>query len=286
MCSTDLVISDRFTLPGEAATNSDIDTALAYLARMTWREESDGRQIFTHFTRAFKNTTQDLRYLVLSPDDDRHDIERVKELREEYDCHGVWMPLQNGRCTKMLTDCTCSVLPLTSTENNAYLGQWKITFPQELGDYNRSLANMKLPRVQVGEEYQGYNLLEVICRGILARAGRFKDVYLYHDDKADNWQSIALNNTQLQRLSHGSWETFHRRFIWFPSLNPYAYALESGRFPADAWARKVKLAAEEVESRKKYDRENLRDFLENYRYRDKDVFNATRLPKGLLNDYV
>lgn len=282
MCSTDLVISDRFTLPGEAAKPTDIDTALAYIARLVWREESDGRQIFTQLTRAYKNTVQDLRYLVLSPDDDRTDSELMISLCKQYECQGIWMPLHNGRSTKMLTYHTSNVTPLTTTENNAYLGQWKITFPQEQGDYNRTLANMKLPRVQVGEEYQGYNLLEVVCRGVLAHAGRYKDVFIYHDDKHNTWRSIALNNTQIQRLCLGNWEAFHRRFIWFPSLNPYAYALETARFPTDAWERKVKLAAEEVESRKKYDKENLRDFLENYRYRGKDPLNATRLPKGHL----
>ena len=76
-----------------------------------------------------------------------------------------------------------------------------------------------------------------------------------------------------------SHEAFHHRFVWFPTLlNPYAYAL----FPADIWEKKVKLAAREIIDRKKYDKENLRDFLENYRYRGKAVFDEKRLPKGYL----
>ncbi|HFU2857297.1 TPA: hypothetical protein ACGQ50_000837 [Enterobacter cloacae] len=281
--SYDLKLSDRFTLPGEAATLSDIDHAMAIIAGMQHADSDDGRHIYT---RHDARHNQDLRYLVLRDDDNRQDVEQLRALGKQYECFGIWTPLRNGQQLHTLTNHTMRVLSHAYSESRAVLGEWQVQFPQEHGDFNRTLCNMKADRLQVGETFMGRDLFEVIGRGILSHWGRYKDVYLYHDDTHKVWRHICLSRDQFIRLVRGQWETFHRRFIWFPSLSEYAYALETFQFPQDAFKRKAALAAKELVDRAKWDKENLRDYLANYRYRDKDVFNEKPLPKGTLHDYL
>lgn len=279
MC-TDLVFNSAFTLPGEGATLTQLEYALAILAGLKFKETVDGRHVFERFDA--KNL-QELRYVIPRLDDPRSDSSAMAEILKELGGFSSWMPLTNGKHTGLVYP-ERNILPMTRTDNGALCGKWKITFPQSYTDHNRPQNNINLPIVQVGEEYTGYNLLEVVCRGVLAHAGRYKDVFLYFDDKGGNWQHIALNSQQLFKLNKGDWERFHRRFIWFPSLNKYAYLMDSSTgLPADVWEAKTALARKEVEDRKKWTKsEDLRDYLDNYRYKGKGVFDNNRLPRGEL----
>lgn len=279
MSNTDLVFNSAFTLPGEGATLPQLEYALALVARFTFKGMVDGRALFSRLDARHK---QDLIYLVPRADDPRADSGAMAEILRANGAWSCWMPLHNGKHTSLI-DHPANVLSQYQGESGALLGTWKIVFPQSFNEMNRPQNNPKFPIVQVGEEYSGFNLLETVCRGCLGYAGRYKDVYLYRDDKHNTWRSISLNGAQLYKLTKGHWEQFHRRFIWFPSLNKYAHLLEWGNFPPDMWKAKTALAEKELTDRQAWKNSaDLRDYLDNFRYKGKGVFDNNRLPHGEL----
>lgn len=288
MCSTDLIMNSRFTLPG-AANRQQINEALAILGALNYVETIDGRQVYS---RLDARNQQNLRHAILTDEDwlatsndTRLDI--VKSLN----CFTAWNPLANGKQLKSLVTHDLSVRSNTVDDNGSFAGTWTLSTTQHTEAFGKSCARISAMQPQVAEDYTGKDLFETVARGLLGSHGRFKDVYLYLHKNGTydkpGWRSIALNAQQRGKMMRGDWEGFHRRYIWFPSLNPYAHALDSLSAANSSWDRKVELAAKELEDRKKWKtKEDLRDFLDNYRYKGKGVFDENRLPKGLLSDSV
>lgn len=276
----DLIITRDFTLP-ENATRAQLERALALISGL--KEIAvlpNGRVIFSKSEVNYVN-----KYVVLADDDNRSREAKISACKE-VGASIIFDPFVDPIIAKMVIGKQFTIAPNIGG-SLGLVGSWSLsTRPASTSRFDIQSANIAADEIYVQETFNGYNIRETACRAALGLVDRYKDVYYYYSEKLNGFRIIALSEEQKQFLIlRSSLEDFHRRLIWFPHLTQYVYALLhtlSIPLNAEKLARLEEKAAKALDDRKQYKRDDLFDFLDNYYYKDKGVFDKNRLKTGVI----
>ncbi|MEB7891863.1 hypothetical protein NGK36_21630 [Hafnia alvei] len=276
----DLIITRDFTLP-ENATRAQLERALALISGL--KEIAvlpNGRVIFSKSEVNYVN-----KYVVLADDDNRSREAKISACKE-VGASIIFDPFVDPIIAKMVIGKQFTIAPNIGG-SQGLVGSWSLsTRPASTSRFDIQSANIAADEIYVQETFKGYNIRETACRAALGLVDRYKDVYYYYSEKLNGFRIIALSEEQKQFLIlRSSLEDFHRRLIWFPHLTQYVYALlHTGSVPlnAEKLARLEEKARKALDDRKQYKRDELFDFLDNYYYKDKGVFDKSRLKTGVI----
>lgn len=276
----DLIITRDFTLP-ENATRAQLERALALISGL--KEIAvlpNGRVICSKSEVNYVN-----KYVVLADDDNRSREAKISACKE-VGASIIFDPFVDPIIAKMVIGKQFTIAPNIGG-SLGLVGSWSLsTRPASTSRFDIQSANIAADEIYVQETFNGYNIRETACRAALGLVDRYKDVYYYYSEKLNGFRIIALSEEQKQFLIlRSSLEDFHRRLIWFPHLTQYVYALlHTGSVPlnAEKLARLEEKARKALDDRKQYKRDELFDFLDNYYYKDKGVFDKSRLKTGVI----
>lgn len=279
-CTQDLIITRDFTLP-ENATRAQLERALAMISGLNEVAVlPNGRILFSkpHVNYADK-------FLVLADNDDRSREAKIAACKES-GASILFDPFVDPLIAKMVINRQFTITPNIGG-TLGLVGSWSISTKQaNTGRFDIPSANIAADEIYVQETFIGYNIRETACRAAFGLVDRYKDVYYYYSEKLSGFRIIALSEEQKQFLIlRSSLEDFHRRLIWFPHLTQYIYALiHTGniRLNAEKLTRLEEKARKALDDRKQYKRDDLFDFLDNYYYKDKGVFDKNRLKTGVI----
>ncbi|ENA1762663.1 hypothetical protein ABF236_003433 [Yersinia ruckeri] len=274
----DLIITENFTLP-ETPSRAQLERALAHFGGFTEvKALPNGRILLGHFRGKYTN-----KYLILADGDDRSP-EKKKTALKEASADFIFDPLDDPMVANLIIDYRLCPQPYIGRKCEL-VGTWRVSTKKVEGGFDMPDTSLIADEIQIQECYEGYSLRETACRAVLGLNGRFKDVYYYYSEKHGTLRNISLNEQQKAALiNKTSFEAFHRRLIWFPKLAKYSYALNSAlNIDPELLKRVEAKALKAIEDRKQYtNKEDFFDFLDNYCYKNKGLFDKNRLNTGVI----